>query len=64
MRDLQFGLQGLCLGQPKWHDRDMRYVIVITIVAFSIIWDGLYNQGQYLDKTVRTVKSAIHYVTG
>ena len=27
----------------------MRYVIVIVAIAFFIIWDGLYNQGIYLD---------------
>ena len=31
----------------------MRYVIVIAAIAFFLIWDGLYNQGRYLDTSVR-----------
>lgn len=27
----------------------MRYVILIVSVAFFVIWDGLYNNGSYLD---------------
>ncbi|MEO5756599.1 MAG: hypothetical protein ABIQ51_07055 [Mesorhizobium sp.] len=42
----------------------MRYVIVISIVAFFLIWDGLYNQGRYLDMAVRQMAHAVHYVTG
>lgn len=42
----------------------MRYVIVIVIITFSIIWDGLYNEGRYLDATVREVKHIVRYVTG
>jgi hypothetical protein len=42
----------------------MRYVIVIAAIAFFIIWDGLYNEGRYLDYSVREVKTVVHYVTG
>ncbi len=42
----------------------MRYVIVIAAIAFFIIWDGLYNDGRYLDHSVREVKSVVRYVTG
>ncbi|WP_280940117.1 hypothetical protein [Mesorhizobium sp. WSM3626] len=42
----------------------MRYVIVIAAIAFFLIWDGLYNQGRYLDFTVREVSHAVRYVTG
>lgn len=42
----------------------MRYVIAIIAVTFFIIWDGLYNQGHYLDATVREVKHLVSYVTG
>jgi hypothetical protein len=42
----------------------MRYVIVIAAVAFFLIWDGLYNQGRYLDLTVRDVTHVVRYVTG
>lgn len=42
----------------------MRYVIVIAAIAFFIIWDGLYNEGRYLDYSVREMRTVIHYVTG
>lgn len=42
----------------------MRYVIVIAAIAFFLIWDGLYNQGRYLDVAVREVSHAVRYVTG
>ncbi|MGX7872752.1 hypothetical protein ACVDG5_007825 [Mesorhizobium sp. ORM6] len=42
----------------------MRYVIVIAAIAFFLIWDGLYNQGRYLDSAVREVSHAVRYVTG
>lgn len=41
----------------------MRYVIIISALAFFLIWDGLYNQGRYLDTTVRQVSHAVRYVT-
>jgi hypothetical protein len=31
----------------------MRYVIVIVAIAFFLIWDGIYNQGIYLDHFFR-----------
>jgi len=42
----------------------MRYVIVIVALAFLIIWDGLYNEGRYLDYSVKEIKTVVHYVTG
>lgn len=42
----------------------MRYVIVIAAIAFFLIWDGLYNQGRYLDVTVREISHVVRYVTG
>lgn len=42
----------------------MRYVIVIVALALLIIWDGLYNQGRYLDLSVREMKAVVRYVTG
>ena len=42
----------------------MRYVIVISAIAFFLIWDGLYNQGRYLDTTVREMSRVVRYVTG
>ena len=42
----------------------MRYVIVIAAIAFFLIWDGLYNQGRYLDTTVREVSRIVRYITG
>jgi hypothetical protein len=41
----------------------MRYVIVICSVTFFLIWDGLYNQGHYLDSTVREVARIMRYIT-
>jgi hypothetical protein len=40
----------------------MRYVIVIAALAFFLIWDGMYNQGRYLDLAVRDVSHAVTYV--
>jgi hypothetical protein len=42
----------------------MRYVIIIVSVALLVIWDGLYNDGQYLDFSVRSVKNVVRMVTG
>ncbi|WP_258593311.1 hypothetical protein [Mesorhizobium sp. AR07] len=42
----------------------MRYVIVISAVAFFLIWDGLYNHGQYLDTAVRGITHVVRSVTG
>ncbi|WP_352558843.1 hypothetical protein [Mesorhizobium caraganae] len=42
----------------------MRYVVVIMTIAFFLIWDGLYNQGRYLDTTVREMSRIVRYVTG
>jgi hypothetical protein len=41
----------------------MRYVIVICTVTFFLIWDGLYNQGRYLDTTVREITRIVRYIT-
>lgn len=42
----------------------MRYVIVIISITFFLIWDGLYNRGEYLDATVREMSRVVRYVTG
>ncbi|MGP2492273.1 hypothetical protein ACTDI4_11675 [Mesorhizobium sp. PUT5] len=42
----------------------MRYVIVIVAFAFFLIWDGLYNQGRYMDAGVKGLKQAVTYVAG
>lgn len=42
----------------------MRYVIVIAAIAFFLIWDGLYNQGHYLDVTVKEMSRIVRTVTG
>ncbi|WP_274534807.1 hypothetical protein [Mesorhizobium sp. ORS 3428] len=42
----------------------MRYVIVIVGIAFFLIWDGLYNHGEYLDSTVREMSRIVRYITG
>jgi len=44
--------------------RSMRYVIVIAAIAFFLDWDGIYNQGQYLDFGVRETKAGVDYVLG
>lgn len=43
---------------------DMRYVIVILTITFFLIWDGLYNQGRYLDIAIRDLTHVVRYVTG
>ncbi|HEY4191260.1 MAG TPA: hypothetical protein VGM46_01315 [Mesorhizobium sp.] len=42
----------------------MRYVIIIAAIAFFIIWDGLFNEGRYLDHSVREVKTVMRDITG
>ncbi len=42
----------------------MRYVIVICAITFFLLWDGLYNQGHYLDTAVREMTHIVRYVTG
>lgn len=42
----------------------MRYVIVILTITFFLIWDGLYNQGRYLDIAIRDLTHVVRYVTG
>lgn len=44
-------------------DLAMRYVAVIAAVAFFLIWDGIYNQGRYLDSTVRGATHVVRSVT-
>lgn len=40
----------------------MRYVIVIVAIAFFIIWDGLYNQGVYLDQFIKMIVQLLSMV--
>lgn len=42
----------------------MRLVIFIAAIAFFLIWDGLYNEGRYMDAGTKGIKNAITYVTG
>ena len=42
----------------------MRYVIIIVSLAFLVIWDGLSNDGRYLDYSVRNVKNVVRMITG
>jgi hypothetical protein len=42
----------------------MRYVIVVCIIALLVIWDGVYNQGRYLDRAVREVNGVVRLLTG
>jgi hypothetical protein len=58
-------------GQSRCYDRHgrnanpaMRYVIVVCIIALFVIWDGLYNQGRYLDRAVREANGVVRLVTG
>jgi hypothetical protein len=34
----------------------MRYVIAVCLVTGFLIWDGGYNDGRYLDMTVRELR--------
>ncbi len=40
----------------------MRYVIVIVAIAFFVIWDGLYNQGIYLDQFVALIAAMLRAI--
>ena len=40
----------------------MRYVIVIVSIAFFIVWDGLYNRGEYVEQGVRMLTHAFRWV--
>lgn len=40
----------------------MRYVIVISAIAAFLIWDGLKNEGRYLDKGMREFIHLTHKV--
>ena len=42
----------------------MRLVIFIAAIAFFLIWDGLYNEGRYMDAGTKGIQHAIAYVTG
>jgi len=37
----------------------MRYTIVIVGLMLFFIWDGMYNNGIYLDHSVRLVRSLL-----
>lgn len=37
----------------------MRYTIVIAAIMIFLIWDGLYNNGQYLDHAVRVLRGLL-----
>ncbi|MGE3363394.1 MAG: hypothetical protein AB7I34_08050 [Rhizobiaceae bacterium] len=40
----------------------MRYTIVIVGLMIFFIWDGMYNNGIYLDHSVRFLRSLIAMV--
>lgn len=42
----------------------MRYVIVIVGFALFVIWDGLYNHGQYTSAGVGALRQIVQSVTG
>jgi hypothetical protein len=42
----------------------MRYVIVFAAIGFSLLWDVVYNQGQYIDQGIRILSHAVRYITG
>ncbi|MFE0015550.1 hypothetical protein ACFWXH_11935 [Mesorhizobium sp. NPDC059054] len=42
----------------------MRLVIFIAAIAFFLIWDGLYNEGRYMDAGTKGISHAIAYITG
>ena len=37
----------------------MRYTIVIAALMFFLLWDGLYNHGQYLDHFIRLLRQGL-----
>jgi len=37
----------------------MRYTIVIAGLMVFLIWDGMFNSGNYLDYTVRLLRSLL-----
>ena len=39
----------------------VRYVIVITAMAFFVIWDGLYNHSEYLERFVSMLNHAVRW---
>jgi hypothetical protein len=43
-------------------ERHMRYVVVITAIAFFVIWDGLYNQGIYLDRFIQSLSYGLRWI--
>ena len=42
----------------------MRYVIVIVGLALLIIWDAIYNGGQYNEAAVRAARDLLRSITG
>lgn len=34
----------------------MRYVIAVCVVTGFLVWDGVYNNGHYLDMIVRELR--------
>ena len=58
-RIMQHGVNVRGCGQGA---KAVRYVIVIIAIAFFIIWDGLYNQGIYLDQFIRMLVDLMHAV--
>lgn len=42
----------------------MRYVIVIVGITLLLMWDGFFNNGQYIDATVRGLSHLVKLVAG
>jgi hypothetical protein len=42
----------------------MRYVLVFAAIGFFLAWDIVYNQGQYIDYSIRSLTHLVRYVTG
>lgn len=40
----------------------MRYTIVIFTLACILVWDGWFNNGQWLDHTTRSFLQLLTYV--
>lgn len=40
----------------------MRNVILASGTMFFFLWDGIFNNGQYLDATIRTIRGLFAYL--
>ena len=42
----------------------MRYVIFFAALGFLVGWDIIYNQGQYIDVSMRFMSHLVRSITG